>query len=123
MHSGGFALIADIMMAEEAPIGCPQVRRDISTFGGRTLAPPAPPWLPAMGYLAGGKPVAAPNCPRFGVANEIMPKAQILEARRETRIRSPALSPRSERSGSDPRANCRLGPGRVSSKEPQHKFL
>lgn len=78
-QGAGFALNADIIiMAEESSIGWPQVKRGISTVSGPTLAPHALPWPQAMGYLMRGKPVPAQECLRFGIANEVVPLAQIL---------------------------------------------
>lgn len=78
-QGGGFALNADIIiMAEEASLGWPQVRRGISTVSGPTLAPHALPWPLAMGYLMRGKPIPAPECLRFGIANEVVPRGEIL---------------------------------------------
>jgi E-phenylitaconyl-CoA hydratase len=79
-QGAGFALNADIIiMAESASIGWPQVKRGISTVSGPTLAPHALPWAVAMAYLMRGKPVPAQECLRFGLANEVVPRAQILE--------------------------------------------
>jgi enoyl-CoA hydratase/carnithine racemase len=79
-QGGGFALNADIIiMAENASIGWPQVKRGISTVSGPTLAPHALPWPQAMAYLMRGKPIPAQECLRFGLANEVVPRAQILE--------------------------------------------
>ena len=110
-QGGGFALNADIIiMAEEASLGWPQVRRGISTVSGPTLAPHALPWPLAMGYLMRGKPIPAPECLRFGIANEVVPRGEIL-----------AVAERWARG--DLRSGTARGPRREGSGAARHRYV
>lgn len=80
-QGAGFALNADIVvMAEEASIGWPQVRRGISSVSGPSLAAHAMPWTQAMAYLMRGVPIPASECLRWGIANEVVPREELLDA-------------------------------------------
>ena len=77
-QGGGFALNSEIViMAEGSSIGWPQVRRGISSVSGPCLGAHAMPWVQAMAYLLRGKPIPAEECLRFGIANEIVPLADL----------------------------------------------
>lgn len=80
-QGGGFALNADIVVySERASIGWPQVKRGISSVSGPTFLPTAIPWNQAMGYLMRGKFIDAQEALRLGLANEVVPHDQLLEA-------------------------------------------
>lgn len=80
-QGGGFALNADIVIfSERASIGWPQVKRGISSVSGPTFLPHAIPWNQAMGYLMRGKFIEAEEALRLGLANEVVPHDQLLEA-------------------------------------------
>ena len=78
-QGGGFALNSDVViMVESASIGWPQVRRGISSVSGPTLCAHAIPWQQAMGYLMRGSPIPATECLRWGIANEVVPRAELM---------------------------------------------
>lgn len=80
-QGAGFALNADIVvMSERATIGWPQVKRGISSQSGPSFLPHAIPWTVAMGYLMRGKPIAAEEAFRLGLANEVVTHDRLLEA-------------------------------------------
>jgi enoyl-CoA hydratase/carnithine racemase len=77
-QGAGFALNSDVvLMSERGSIGWPQVRRGISTVSGPTFCAQAIPWVHAMGYLMRGRPIPAEECLRWGLANEIVPSADL----------------------------------------------
>lgn len=79
-QGAGFALNSDIViMAEEAAIGWPQVRRGISSVSGPSLCAHAMPWTQAMSYLMRGAPIPASECLRWGIANEVVSRDRLLE--------------------------------------------
>ena len=78
---GGFAMTADIVvMSERASIGWPQVKRGISSQSGPSFFAHAIPWNQAMGYLMRGKFVSAQDALKLGIANEVVPHEQLMEA-------------------------------------------
>jgi enoyl-CoA hydratase/carnithine racemase len=80
-QGGGFALNADIVVfSERASIGWPQVRRGISSVSGPTFLPHAIPWNQAMACLMRGRFIEAPEALRLGLANEVVPHEQLMEA-------------------------------------------
>jgi crotonobetainyl-CoA hydratase len=80
-QGAGFALNSDIViMAEEASIGWPQVKRGISSVSGPSLCAQAMPWTQAMGYLMRGMPIPSSECLRWGLANEVIEKDKLMEA-------------------------------------------
>ncbi len=80
-QGGGFALNSDIViMSERASMGWPQVKRGISTVSGSIMCAQDIPWAQAMGYLMRGKFIPAEECLRFGIANEVVPHEDLLQA-------------------------------------------
>jgi E-phenylitaconyl-CoA hydratase len=80
-QGGGFAMNSDIIiMAEGTSIGWPQVKRGISSVSGPCMGIHALPWAKAMEYLLRGKPMPAEECLQFGLANEIVPRADLMTA-------------------------------------------
>lgn len=78
-QGAGFALNSDIvLMTPEASIGWPQVRRGISSVSGPSLAAHALPWPQAMSYLMRGAPIPASECLRWGIANEIVAREELM---------------------------------------------
>lgn len=78
-QGAGFALNSDIVvMAEEATIGWPQVKRGISSVSGPSLCAHAMPWPQAMSYLMRGVPIPAGECLRWGIANEVVPREELM---------------------------------------------
>ncbi len=61
-----------VLMAEEASLGWPQVKRGISSVSGPTVLAQVLPWAQAMGYLMRGVPIPAHECVRLGLANEVV---------------------------------------------------
>lgn len=79
-QGAGFALNSDIViMAENASIGWPQVRRGISSVSGPSYIPHAIPWNQAMGFLMRGRFIEAADAYRFGIANEVVPRERLME--------------------------------------------
>jgi enoyl-CoA hydratase/carnithine racemase len=80
-QGAGFALNSDIViMAENASIGWPQVKRGISSVSGPSYIPHAIPWNQAMGYLMTARFISAADAYRFGIANEVVPRERLMEA-------------------------------------------
>jgi len=80
-QGGGFALSSDIVvMSERASIGWPQVKRGISSQSGPSFLSHAIPWNQAMAYLMRGRFIGPEEALRFGIANEVVPHEQLMEA-------------------------------------------
>src|SRR5690606_5643060 len=81
---GGFeiALACDIIVAaEHATFGLPEPRVGLAALAGGMQRLPAliPPKI-AMGMMLTGKPIDAATAHRLGIANEVVPAAELLPA-------------------------------------------
>lgn len=81
---GGFelALACDlIIMAEEATFGLPEPRVGVAaTAGGLLRLPRQMPVKQAMGAILTGRSLTAADATRFGLVNEVVPRAEVLSA-------------------------------------------
>lgn len=77
-QGGGFALNSAVVIMVENAFGWPQVRCGISSVSGPTLCAHSIPWQQVMGYLMRGVPIPAAECLRWGIANEVVPRAELM---------------------------------------------
>ena len=78
------AMACDIVVAADtATLGLPEVKRGIIAGGGGVHRLPRQlPLKIAMGYLLTGKNISAEEAQRWGLVNEVVPAAEVMDAAR-----------------------------------------